>query len=182
VYVMELIKETPLRPEMKERDKFLRKQREWLLRTRDIARPYLSSRRLKQLCRTLTWNRIAGDYSDVVPAFSKYLQLYDTFTTLTADGWFDRFFEIGQVFKLLISSFCTNRRICRTINGHLGSLPRDVEAGDKICLFYGGRMAYVIRNRGNGKERFVGECYLDGCMYRAGMDETECKATVFSLI
>jgi hypothetical protein len=68
-----------------------------------------------------------------------------------------------------MATVCFGRRFCATANGHLGSVPGAARAGDKICLFYGGSMAYVIRPCGGGQHRFVGDCYLHGFMRGEGM-------------
>jgi len=33
-----------------------------------------------------------------------------------------------------------------------------------FCIFFGGRVLYVIRSRENGHYEFIGECYVHGVM------------------
>jgi hypothetical protein len=57
------------------------------------------------------------------------------------------------------------RRLLWTSNDHIGLAPSDAEIGDKICVFYGGSVLYVIRkNKEKPGYTFVGECYVDGFM------------------
>jgi hypothetical protein len=61
------------------------------------------------------------------------------------------------------STYC--RRLLSTSNGHIGLAPLDAKIGDKICVFYGGQVLYVIReNKDKPSHTFVGECYVDGFM------------------
>ncbi|KAG4422061.1 hypothetical protein IFR04_004802 [Cadophora malorum] len=73
------------------------------------------------------------------------------------------------------------RRFSRTTKGRLGSMPKYAEVGDKICLFYGGNLPYVIRPRGDGTYRYIGDCYLDGVMYGEAMVDGR-KSEVFTLV
>lgn len=49
--------------------------------------------------------------------------------------------------------------------------------GDKICIFFGGQVLYVLRERGEGKHEFIGECYVHGLM-EAFDEEAEYLASV----
>jgi len=60
-------------------------------------------------------------------------------------------------------------------------MPKYAEVGDKICLFYGGNLPYVIRPRGDGTYRYIGDCYLDGVMYGEAMVDGR-KSEVFTLV
>jgi hypothetical protein len=81
----------------------------------------------------------------------------------------------------LIGTFSVGRRFARTAHGRLGSMPRFSAVGDKICLFDGGSLPYVIRPRGDGTYTFLGDCYLDGVMYGEAMVEGR-KTEEFTLI
>ena len=78
---------------------------------------------------------------------------------------------IDPVVLSFISTFSHGRRFARTERGRLGSMPRFSAVGDKICLFDGGSLPYVIRPRGDGTFTFIGDCYLDGVMYGEVMVE-----------
>jgi hypothetical protein len=56
------------------------------------------------------------------------------------------------------------RSLCITGRGRLGSVPCCSRAGDKICLFKGGRVPFIVRDIGNGYCQLVGECYMHGIM------------------
>ena len=79
-----------------------------------------------------------------------------------------------------VGAHSVDRRFSRTTNQRLGSMPRYAEVGDKICLFYGGNLPYVIRPRGDGTYRFIGDCYLNGVMCGEAMVEGR-KSEVFTL-
>lgn len=50
-----------------------------------------------------------------------------------------------------------------TANGYMGLGARKMQLGDKICLFYGGEVLFILRPAEEGY-RLVGECYVDGLM------------------
>lgn len=51
-----------------------------------------------------------------------------------------------------------------TEGGKIGLAPAAAMLGDKICPLLGGQVLYVLRERGEGKWEFVGECYVHGLM------------------
>ncbi|KAI8942843.1 hypothetical protein NX059_000883 [Plenodomus lindquistii] len=56
------------------------------------------------------------------------------------------------------------RRFCTTDCGYMGLAPAAAQVGDKVCVFFGGQVLYVIRDRADGRFEFVGECYVHGMM------------------
>ena len=62
------------------------------------------------------------------------------------------------------------RRFFVTSTGLCGMGPRGMQAGDSVCLFYGGDVPYVLRPAGDGLYTFVGHCYLHGMMDGEGLD------------
>lgn len=59
------------------------------------------------------------------------------------------------------------RRPYLTKKGYLGMCPSNSEPGDLVVVFYGDRVAYVIRpapEHGEGRYTLVGEAYCDGIM------------------
>ncbi len=62
------------------------------------------------------------------------------------------------------AAICRHQRLCWTSTDHIGPVPWAVEVGDKICMFYGGEVLYVLRESDNGVQCFVGECYIHGLM------------------
>lgn len=61
------------------------------------------------------------------------------------------------------------RRFMWTEGGKIGLAPAAAGLGDKISLFLGGQVLYVLRERGEGKWEFVGECYVHGLMDGEGL-------------
>lgn len=60
---------------------------------------------------------------------------------------------------------CGSKRFCVTKNGHLGSLPPLVSAGDRIYYFKGLRLPFALRRVGDGGEArhaLVETCFIDG--------------------
>jgi hypothetical protein len=58
------------------------------------------------------------------------------------------------------------RRFMRTRDGYMGLVPAAARVGDEICVFFGGQVLYVMRerNRCPGAWEFIGECYVDSMM------------------
>ncbi|KIN08752.1 hypothetical protein OIDMADRAFT_23516 [Oidiodendron maius Zn] len=50
-----------------------------------------------------------------------------------------------------------------TAAGGMGIFPENAKANDRICVFVGGRVPYVIRPWGQ-RFKLIGECYVDGMM------------------
>ncbi len=61
------------------------------------------------------------------------------------------------------------RRFMWTEGGKMGLAPAAAKVGDKICLFFGGQVLYVSRERGEERWEFVGECYVHGLMDGEGL-------------
>ncbi|OCK87839.1 uncharacterized protein K441DRAFT_592399 [Cenococcum geophilum 1.58] len=57
-----------------------------------------------------------------------------------------------------------SHRLLDTTKGYLGIAPAAAEVGDRVCIFLGGRVLYVIISRENGHYEFTGECYVHGVM------------------
>jgi hypothetical protein len=64
---------------------------------------------------------------------------------------------------------CQSRRYCATKNDMVAVVPEVSDVGDKICLFYGCPIPYVIRPEKDGTYRLVGPCYLHGMMQGEAM-------------
>ena len=62
-----------------------------------------------------------------------------------------------------------SRRYCATANDLIAVVPRVSSIGDRICLFYGCQIPFVIRPAGDGKYYLVGPCYLHGMMNGEGL-------------
>jgi hypothetical protein len=83
--------------------------------------------------------------------------------------------------KLLCDSMTTPRRFCVTKRGYFGVVPKAAEIGDKVVVFYGGNVPFLLRPSTKGSSQsvyqLVGECYLHGCMQgqalRLGLQEKD---------
>ena len=128
---------------------------------------------LASLARTAVWDMAfegGKSHPNFPERFAQYMEVVELIMEEhDAEWWGNAMSIIADVEQLLIarSSF---RKLCRTTNGILGMVPGGSEAGDRICMFYGGRVLYVLRPCGDGKHKFVGECYLDGFMDGEAMD------------
>ncbi|KAJ3548135.1 hypothetical protein NM208_g1161 [Fusarium decemcellulare] len=57
------------------------------------------------------------------------------------------------------------RRSFLTSTGFVGVGPLDVQAGDEISVFLGGKTAYLVRPRDDDTYSLIGEAYVHGVMY-----------------
>lgn len=73
------------------------------------------------------------------------------------------------------------RRFCSTSHGRFGLMPLSAEVGDILCVFYGGRVPYLIRPCGNGQYAFVGHCYVHGFMAGEAMEMKDIETQEFAL-
>lgn len=78
---------------------------------------------------------------------------------------FDRHHFDARNYATAVRKYCTGRNLCVTRRGRLGNVPHSVsKVGDKICIFKGGDVPFVLRDVGNGYHQLVGECYVHGIM------------------
>jgi len=56
------------------------------------------------------------------------------------------------------------RKFMWTKEGRMGLAPAAADINDKICVFFGGQVLYIIREVEEGKHEFMGECYVHGLM------------------
>ncbi len=73
------------------------------------------------------------------------------------DGDNDRFLEAA-------SNTCVGRRLFITEKGTLGLGPSALQVGDRCCVLFGGIVQFVLRQRNDGKQALVGECYIKSAM------------------
>ena len=57
-----------------------------------------------------------------------------------------------------------SRRVSRTVGGYLGIVPRGTLPGDRVAVFLGGHVPFVIREHAGGAYQLIGECYVHGIM------------------
>jgi hypothetical protein len=53
-----------------------------------------------------------------------------------------------------------DRRFCLMENGYFGWVPQTIQMTDRIAMFVGGKIMFVLRPVGDGNYRLIGECYL----------------------
>lgn len=78
-----------------------------------------------------------------------------------------------------ITEACYGRRLATLGDGRVAVLPAAAKIGDNFALFLGGKSLYVIRTTHNPRTyNFIGECYVDGFMDGALMDEygSQCRS------
>ena len=73
-------------------------------------------------------------------------------------------------FNSCSGNWCFNRRFFRTVAGRFGWAPDKAQAGDQICIFYGGDYPFVLREGVSGCHEIVGDGYLHGFMDGEAMD------------
>jgi len=138
-------------------------------------------------CNALTWescrhSSLAHELSQEYICSQISRRLSTASASIGRDPWtiLEQHLDIDPTVVDCAEKHSVGRRFSRTTKGRLGSMPKYAELGDKICLFYGGNLPYVIRPRGNGTYRYIGDCYLDGVMYGEAMVEDR-ESEVFTL-
>jgi hypothetical protein len=74
------------------------------------------------------------------------------------------------------------RRFCSSSGGHFGVVDAKAQVGDRFCVFYGGRMPYIIRPAGGGEYTFVGIGYLHGFMDGEAVEREDLHEEEFTLV
>ena len=69
------------------------------------------------------------------------------------------------------------RRLFVTEKGHVGLGAKSIQTGDKVFLFPGGLVPFVLRTSMEGYFRLVGEAYVHGIMRGEALDDPSCKLT-----
>jgi hypothetical protein len=122
-----------------------------------------------------------------LPVPSSYREYYNSWRTVFS---FLRDPEGPQEFPSQIqleqasqfNSTCTNatgrRRFFMTQNGYVGLTSPGTQAGDVVCIFFGGVAPFIIRENAATRDEpgtwiLVGEAYVHGLMQGEGMDKAE---------
>jgi hypothetical protein len=63
-----------------------------------------------------------------------------------------------------VSEVALYRRLARTEKGYLALVPAEARIDDKIALLQGGKVPYVVREKGKEWE-LIGDCYVHGIMF-----------------
>ncbi|KAI0888041.1 heterokaryon incompatibility protein-domain-containing protein [Annulohypoxylon maeteangense] len=67
-------------------------------------------------------------------------------------------------FREAFTRACLHRRFFVTAGNLMGIGPETMERNDIIVILFGGKVPYVVRELGEGKYSFIGECYVPGLM------------------
>jgi hypothetical protein len=70
----------------------------------------------------------------------------------------------------------TARKVCVTSNGYIGGVVHGCVIGDKICIFLGASVPFVLRERDDGGFTFVGEAYVHGLMDGEALKEFDIES------
>jgi hypothetical protein len=85
-------------------------------------------------------------------------------------GWVDipefhNWTQTVSALEIHLSAVTSGRSLAWTSRGYMAMIPENARCGDRLALFSGGRMPYVIRSQQAGNWTFVGEAYVHGAMY-----------------
>jgi hypothetical protein len=82
---------------------------------------------------------------------------------LSREGrWYVHQMEVGEYRRF--------KRPFLTVKGFLGLCAGEIEDGDTIVIFLGGKFPYILRDNGDGTFKFIGEAYVHGIMFGEFMD------------
>lgn len=148
---------------------------------------FITPERQEELGQTLTCG-LTGDGLPAPKHYSKYFLSYMKFMAtarkrfadflLKARSSPDGFkglieaipgFETHRLIEESISKWASTRRFCQTTSGALACVPKSARNGDIICILFGGEVPYLLRPRGPGFFRVIGECYVHGIMHGEGL-------------
>ena len=83
--------------------------------------------------------------------------------------------------NFFFGSFSGNRPLLRTSKGSFGLGPRNMEVGDTVIIFHGGRTPFIVRRREeDGRCQFKGFGFVDGYMHGEAMED-DLKEVSFKL-
>ena len=118
----------------------------------------------------------------------RYSEDGNTFTPLTLED------QRKEWFQLKAAGTCSYRRYAITEKNYMGLVPAAAEVGDRICIFRGGQVPFVIRESVELQRdkypqgrfyRCIGECYVHGIMDGEAMEgriSDEKRDTLFYLV
>ena len=82
-------------------------------------------------------------------------------------------------FRALVSAMIS-RKAVRTEKGFVGMVAGIAQAGDRVALFRGGKLPFIIRPNGASGWEIIGDCYIHGIMHGEAWDEARCgKMKIF---
>lgn len=146
----------------------VRRWRDWIDDCKGVA--CLKPNEWSEIWRTILWDHSLGGRATerLGDELLKFFNLIEFFGDLDVN-W-DPSMTVAmlsaQTFAInqCLSAYAAHKLLCLTANKRLGSMPKTTQPGDKICIFLGGHVPYVIRPCGNDEYTLVGPCYLHGVM------------------
>ena len=77
-------------------------------------------------------------------------------------------------FRMLVSAMIS-RKAVMTEKGFVGMVAGIAQAGDRVALFKGGKLPFIIRPNGASGWEIIGDCYIHGIMHGEAWDEARCE-------
>jgi hypothetical protein len=109
-------------------------------------------------------DRYRGGYEYWRDAFSKTNAHGQTYVWLTDRRLWDLHRFNAREVEHAIRTYTFGRNLCVTRGRTLAHAPHGSQRGDKIVIFKGGRVPFLIRDIGGGYSLLIGECYVHGAM------------------
>jgi hypothetical protein len=88
----------------------------------------------------------------------------------------------AEWFHAATSRVAAGRRFCFTASGRVGQVPVDSQIGDRICIFLGAKVPFVVRKVNPGDYVLVGECYIHGLMSGEAFDQASIEVQDIKLV
>lgn len=79
-------------------------------------------------------------------------------------------------------NYLYDKRFCCTSQDRFAWVPKVSDVNDRICIFQGGRVPFVVRPQEDGKYVLVGECYVQGMMTGEALSLPDFRWETISLI
>jgi Heterokaryon incompatibility protein (HET) len=160
----------------------------WFRECESIAaqgRTSMKPEKLEEFWRTLCLDR----ETEQTRASSGFEEIFREYLRVVNSSWEemtkeDGFQERSALFSRVksVTGALYGRRFCSSGGGHFGVVDADAQVGDRLCVFYGGRMPYIIRPAGLAEYTFVGVGYLHGFMDGEAVDREDLHEEEFSLV
>ena len=95
--------------------------------------------------------------------FSRIARLVDEPWDASEAAYYGSLAKESVVFMQACRMACSFRRLCQTENGRAGLVPGQTIEGDRVCVFSGVPIPFVIRRKGDHYQ-LVGPCYVHDMM------------------
>ncbi|KEY73586.1 hypothetical protein S7711_09201 [Stachybotrys chartarum IBT 7711] len=110
------------------------------------------------------WTMLFGHDHVSQPVSAKYGPMVQTLLEKLLYGSGAKFTRMDQLVFNTILAKAQGRRFMVTGEGRLGWVTAGAARGDAICVLYGGRVLYVLRELGSGRHQIVGDSFAHGLM------------------